>query len=128
MSDEQILGFVFERTSHMNVYWNFFIVVATAIFATLASGRGFTNSRVSKAILTAAFVMFVASNLLPMLEVIIQRDALLAMLGEGTALPAVLIRSLSRVSLWGVVAFHLCANAVVVLGIWMVPWARLRTT
>ncbi len=37
--DIKILEILVERTSYINTYWNFYIVVATAIIGVVASGK-----------------------------------------------------------------------------------------
>ncbi|MEP3881864.1 hypothetical protein [Planktotalea sp.] len=126
MDSLEILGFVFDRKAEMNVYWNFFLVVSTAIIATLATGKEFTDSWALKAVLTVAFAMFVVSNIFPMLSIIDQRDALLDLLGENSELSVALIESLTWLDRCKLIVFHLSADVLVVLGIWVVPWSRIR--
>jgi hypothetical protein len=128
MTDSDILGFVIDSTSRMNSYWNFFVGVSTAVFATLATGGDLTKSWAFKLGLTFAFVMFIASNLLPMLSVIEQKEALLDMRRSDTVITEALASSFSRVGRNGYIAFHLVADTIVLSAIWFVPWSRPSET
>ena len=74
-----ILKILVERTSYINIYWNFYIVVATAILGVLASGKIVITKNI-RIILTVAFVLFTSSNYGAIKDVNEQRTAILEQL------------------------------------------------
>lgn len=74
--ETDILKILVERTSYINTYWNFYIVVATAILGILASGKIAITKNI-RIILTVAFVLFTYSNYGAIKDVNEQRTAIL---------------------------------------------------
>lgn len=74
--EPDLLKILIERTSYINTYWNFYIVVATAIVGTLASGK-ITINRNIRIIFTVAFVLFAQSNCAAIKDINEQRTAIL---------------------------------------------------
>lgn len=125
MKNDEIIKLAFDSASGMNIYWNFFIVVSTAILGTLASGKEFTKSKVLKVVMTIAFIVFAVSNLRALLSVLSQREALLAMLTNVGPKLASLCDTLSGPERGWLIAYHLVADLTVLSAIWFVPWHRL---
>ena len=117
-----VLGFAIERASALNGLWNLFIAVATAVVGVMASGKSFTTSSSLRVFLSVAFVAFAYVNLDVMLRLGELRQALLDVLSAALPGRTQVVASLSPAEPWQYVAFHVLLDAVVLGGIWIVPW------
>jgi predicted branched-subunit amino acid permease len=125
MNNDEIIKLAFDNASGTSIYWNFFLVVSTAILGALASGKEFTQSKALKVVMTIAFIVFAVSNLKSLLSVLNQREALLAMLTNVGPKLASLCEALSGLKRGQLITFHLIADLVVLSAIWLVPWHKI---
>lgn len=125
MDDMRLLEMAIDRGAAVNTYWNFYIVVTTAILGTMATGRPFTQSIALKLVLSGAFVLFALSNLHAILTLAELRTALLDLLPSDLEGRDILVKSLSPKPTLTYGLFHGLLDIVVLCCIWLVPWARL---
>lgn len=125
MMDTEILKIAIERATALNSLWNIFLVAATAILGTMATGKEFTRSVSLKLVFSTAFLAFAYVNLDAILSLAEQRRALLEILSRETPQEKVLFESLSPATNWQYWLFHGLQDAVVLACIWLVPWHRL---
>ncbi|MEP5730848.1 MAG: hypothetical protein ABJL67_15935 [Sulfitobacter sp.] len=122
--DQEVLKILIERGSYMNTYWNFYIVVASAVVGIMASGKEFASSSALKAILVLAFSGFAVSNYSALMSLIEQRLALSNVLSPD--FPADLKASLEPMDTVIYRVFHLAMDLIVVCCILVVPWHRFK--
>lgn len=122
--DQEVLKILIERGSYMNTYWNFYIVVATAIVGIMASGKEFASSSVLKIILVLAFSGFAVSNYSALMSLADQRLELSKVLSSD--FPTELKDSLIPMDAIFYRVFHLVMDLVVVCCILVVPWHRFK--
>jgi hypothetical protein len=118
--DLAILTILLERGAYMNTYWNFFIVVSSALIGVLASGKEFTNSMALKVVFALVFVLFAISNFNAIESLVNQRVALLKQLSPK--FPIDIKCSVKPKSLSVYLMFHIALDVLVLASIFLVPW------
>lgn len=138
LSHSQIIELAVDRAGAVNVYWNFYVAVATAVLATMASGKNFTSSKSLKVLLSVAFLAFAQSNYGGISNLAEIRNSLLDLIQQDSkicnkllsSLPSPpqdydkLICSLRPPPEWKLISFHLSLDAIIVACIWFVPWPK----
>ncbi|MBW2015817.1 MAG: hypothetical protein JRJ01_03100 [Deltaproteobacteria bacterium] len=124
MEAKDILKFSIDRASAINVFWNIFIAVASAVVGVMASGKAFTDSSAVKIFFTGAFVVFAYSNLKAIIRLGKLRKALLDMLPDDLPNRGAVVESLSPAEWWQYTVFHVFLDAAVLIAIWIVPWHK----
>lgn len=115
-SNTDLLKMLIERTSYINTYWNFYIIVATAVIGTIASGKiNVTHS--IRVILTCAFVLFALSNLQAIICVNKQRTALSNLVPDSFSTITETLRPNNN---FRYIAFHLLLDISVLLAVWRI--------
>lgn len=115
--EPDLLKYLIERTSYINTYWNFYIVVATAIFGLLASGKIALTKQV-RVIITVAFLLFAFSNIGAILNVNTQRRALINLILENSANYKSITDTFKPNHWLWYTFFHLCLDVSILLAIW----------
>lgn len=111
-----LLKVMIERASYLNTYWNFYLVVATAIIGSMASGK-IRLTKDIRIIFTAAFILFAASNLHAIISINEQRSAL------GDLIPTALstvTETLRPGPLWQYIGFHLLLDVSILIAMWRI--------
>lgn len=114
--ETDLLKMLIERTSYINTYWNFYIIVSTAVIGTIASGK-IHISKTIRVILTIAFLLFAASNLHAILTVNEQRDALVALIPPELSAVS---QTLKPGPMLQYITFHLLLDIAVLFGVWRI--------
>lgn len=122
--DFELIKLLIERGSYMNTYWNFYIVVTSAIIGILASGKEFTRLFAVRGLLCVVFILFAASNFNAIYNLISQRIALADQL--TTAVPDALMSTLKPQNYEIYIAFHVLLDLAVVACILWVPWHAMK--
>lgn len=110
------LEILVERTSYLNTYWNFYIVVSTAVIGTIASGKIHVTKTI-RVIITVAFVLFAASNLHAILNVNEQRVALIKLI---PASQSTIADTLKPNDMWQYIFFHVLLDSAVFFAVWRI--------
>jgi hypothetical protein len=126
MEHAQVVGFAIERTAALQTFWNFYLVVATAILAAMATGKMFTATLQFKTLISLAFIGFAFSNLYSMWKLAQTRHALLEFLPTDVAYYPELKLSLLPPGDSGLIIFHLIMDCIVLFCIWGIPWQKMK--
>jgi hypothetical protein len=124
-TDNDLLSLTVDRTGDLTEYWNFFIVVASAIVAIIASGSGFVGTRAIKAAISLLFVLFAGSNLWAIHSLNQQRAALLDLI-DDPALQVVVARFRPEAP-WLYGGLHIALDIAVLMAIWVVRWPSAKS-
>ena len=130
METNDIIAQLFERANATQVFWNFFIVVATAILAFLAAIKITSNPVILCVILTLVFILFAFSNYRGLNNTRIQRVAIVeyalsSIDCENNKLKAV-IESGRPKSENKLLAFHLLVDVIILILIWGIPFLKIK--
>ena len=133
--ETDLLKILVERTSYINTYWNFYIVVATAILGILASGKVAITKNI-RLILTVSFVLFTYSNYKAIKDVNEQRTVILNQISvesqKETAEHEKIIGNTPQEKLsivagkfkpnpeWQYLLFHLLLDTTILVSIWRI--------
>lgn len=126
MTTTDVVSFAIDRASAINVYWNIYIAVATAVVGVLSTGKLVTRSRILKALLTVLFLIFAISNLLAIIRLGELRQALVDMIPSSSMDFLTLKTSLAPEPWWAYLLFQGTLDLLLVLAIWFVPWPGSR--
>jgi len=122
--DFELIKILIDRGSYMNTYWNFYIVVTSAIIGILATGKEFTRLKAVRGLLCIVFILFAASNFFAIQNLIDQRSALANQL--TSAVPDEIMGTLRPQNVILYAAFHVLLDVVVVACILRIPWHSMK--
>ncbi|MEP6017043.1 MAG: hypothetical protein ABJ251_01005 [Paracoccaceae bacterium] len=122
--DFEIIKILIDRGSYMNTYWNFYIVVTSAIVGVLASGKEFARLKAVRGLLCIVFILFAASNFSAIHNLVSQRSALADQL--TSAVPDELVGTLRPQNFNSYATFHVLLDVVVVACILLIPWHSMK--
>ena len=115
--DIDLLKLLIERTSYINTYWNFYIVVATAIIGIVASGK-VNITRNIRIILTIAFILFAFSNYHAIENVNEQRSEISKQIKQENLVA--IKETLKPSDNWKYLLFHLLLDITVLVSLWRI--------
>jgi hypothetical protein len=133
MELKDVLPILFERSNATQTFWNFYIVIALGIIGFFSTAKPVANLKAVQILFTLGYLMFAAVNLLAMLWVIAQRQALagqalrlitgdqLALLKQSFLFDKDLLSPPSWIFI-GI--FHLIGDALIIGVIWLLPRRR----
>ncbi len=111
MDEMGLLKILIERSSYINTYWNFYIIVATSVVGIIASGKIQVTTTI-RLFFACSFLLFAVSNLLAITELNEQRKVLVSSIsGELSVLAQTFKPSKSYVY----TVFHMALNLIVLL-------------
>ena len=122
--DIDLLKLLVERTSYINTYWNFYIVVATAIVGIVASGK-VDITRNIRIVLTVAFILFTYSNYHAIENVNEQRNAISKNIKNKELVT--IKRTFEPNEYWKYLLFHLLLDITVLVSIWRIRINNKKT-
>jgi len=133
MEINEIIKLLFERADATQVFWNFYIVIATAILGFLAVIKVSRKAYPISIVLTIAFSIFAFSNCDGLDYTRLQRVALAEYAtfvndieNKGSVQVKAVIKSGTPKSANLLLFFHLIADAIIIALIWVIPLFKSR--
>ena len=119
-TQSELIDHAISRIGDASDYWNFFIVVVSAIIGLMASGRSLVRQRRVRGALAILFAIFAVGNLFAIYTANEQRAAFVALLTQpGLEGVANTLRPVQLITYGG---YHLILDIVTILIIVLVPW------
>jgi hypothetical protein len=123
------MSFLFQRADSISTFWNFYIVLSTAILGFLSAAKVEWLNNFLCFLLSLAFVLFAVGNLFAIIQVHGQWEALVKLVptleGYYNSL-APLVESAKPVERDTLIMFHLFLDITVVSFIWIIALIRRK--
>lgn len=129
MDVQDAMSFLFQRADAMLTFWNFYIVVSTAILGFLSAAKAEWLSNLLCFLLTVAFVLFATGNLSALVQVQEQWDALFNLVPKLEGYKnsfGPLVNSAQPLGKSVLIMFHLFLDLTVVSLIWIIALMRRK--
>jgi len=130
MEINDVLSLMFERANATQVFWNFYVVITTAILAFLAAMKVHQKPLLLSAVLSLAFVTFAWSNYSGINNVRMQRVSIAKLATSMNKEKSVNIQGVIDSSIPRsqplLATFHFVADLLVIFLIWLIPVFKYR--